>query len=396
MSATCPAFMTGSGLQVDRLLASVDCYTQAGVTTAYSRLFGAHGGFTTVLTAAMTLYLAFYAWQLLTGRAGIGLSALMPRMLLLGAVLTLTTSWPAYQTLVYGLLTDGPDEIATRLLGGSQASLGFAHQLQSVFDRIIDAATTLAKAKAEGLPAMMTAGDLLWASGIMLLMGTLGVLVVAKLMLALLLALGPLFLLCTAFAGTRGLAEGWLRTAVLFALVPLLVTLMGRIALAAFAPIVASLAMGGMAGEAGASSVMLLFAGMLVYLCLLLVALRTAYCLTAGWRLPFGADSNAAAAANNTAQPAQTTSPKAAATVPQTVASATPGIGQLVATIMRTSDRSVASATPDRTTPSARIQAVAVPAAGSRTQPRGQRRTGIGPRSGKARMSRPLHGVLGK
>ncbi len=41
------------------------------------------------------------------------------------------------------------------------------------------------------------------------------------------LALGPIFIICGLFEGTRGLFEGWLKAAVLFALTPLLAVLIG-------------------------------------------------------------------------------------------------------------------------------------------------------------------------
>ena len=41
------------------------------------------------------------------------------------------------------------------------------------------------------------------------------------------LALGPIFVICGLFEGSRGLFDGWLKAAVLFALTPLLAVLIG-------------------------------------------------------------------------------------------------------------------------------------------------------------------------
>ncbi len=74
----------------------------------------------------------------------------------------------------------------------------------------------------------------------MLLVGTVGVLVTAKVALAALLALGPVFIVLSLFRGTRGLFEGWLKAVVSFALVPLFTVLIGGGALTLIAPLIRS------------------------------------------------------------------------------------------------------------------------------------------------------------
>jgi type IV secretion system protein VirB6 len=61
----------------------------------------------------------------------------------------------------------------------------------------------------------------LWLSSIVLLVSTLGLIILSKLMLGLLLAIGPLFVGLLLFDQTKGFFEGWLRTSLGFALVPL-------------------------------------------------------------------------------------------------------------------------------------------------------------------------------
>ena len=78
-----------------------------------------------------------------------------------------------------------------------------------------------------------------------MLLGTVGVLVVCRLALAALLIIGPVFIVLALFEGTRGLFEGWLKSVVMFALVPLLTVVMGSGALVAIAPMVAGLDQGG-------------------------------------------------------------------------------------------------------------------------------------------------------
>ncbi len=58
-----------------------------------------------------------------------------------------------------------------------------------------------------------------------------GLLVTARIGLALLLALGPIFVVLALFDGTRGLFTGWLKGLVMLALAPLFAVLGGTIML---------------------------------------------------------------------------------------------------------------------------------------------------------------------
>ena len=59
------------------------------------------------------------------------------------------------------------------------------------------------------------------------------------------LALGPIFIICGLFEGSRGLFEGWIKAAVLFALTPLLAVLIGGATIAMLSPMLDSLAAAG-------------------------------------------------------------------------------------------------------------------------------------------------------
>src|SRR5437762_3331827 len=76
---------------------------------AFGRLFGSDAVLAQALTAALTLYIAFYAIGLLTGRTSLSVSALTPRMMTLGIALTFATSWVAYQSVIWNLLVGAPD-----------------------------------------------------------------------------------------------------------------------------------------------------------------------------------------------------------------------------------------------------------------------------------------------
>jgi type IV secretion system protein VirB6 len=301
MSA-CPGLGSASGVTgIAQALRTIDCRTGEATAYAFGRMFGVDGRLMPVLTGCLTLYVAFFAISLLTGRSRLGVSALTPRMLTLGLVLTFATSWAAYQNVIWTLASGAPDQIATLLAGThGSATIAFADRLDQLFAAIAEAAHQAGLPGATtdtGItPAAATVGGFssstaLWICALMLMLGTAGVLVTAKIALAALLAIGPLFVMLALFSGTRGLFEGWLKAVVMFALVPLLAVLLGGGAVGALGPMIKAIAAAG--GQPEARDVGVLFLGVCVYCALMLMVLKTAGTIIAGWHIPGGQDRRA-------------------------------------------------------------------------------------------------------
>lgn len=272
-------------------LRAVDCLAGETTAAAFGRLFGSGGALLPALTIILTLYIAFFAISLLTGRSRLGISALTPRMLTLGMVLTFATSWVAYQGVVWNLTIGAPDQIAGVLMGarGSATQL-FADRIDMVFAAIADAANAgkdASQAAAQGATAAATSGsftpgNLMWLGALLLLLGTVGVLVTARIALAVLLALGPVFLVFALFPGTRGLCAGWLRGLVLTAITPLFVVVGGGIVLELLVPVVGAL--NGPEGVNGRAA-LALFLLASVHVALMAMVMRVAGTIVAGWQV---------------------------------------------------------------------------------------------------------------
>ncbi len=291
----CAPFGADGPSGVADALGKVDCLASDATAVSFGRLFGEHGSFQTALTIVLTLYVALLAFNLLTGRSALRLSVLTPKMMTLGLVLTFATSWIAYQSVVWNLATGAPDEIASVLVGtkGSATTI-FAQQLDGVFNAITEAASSVTPASppasdapatsatAPAAPTMASPANILSIAGLILLLGTVGVLVVCRLALAALLILGPVFIVLALFEGTRGLFEGWLKSVAMFAFVPLLTVVMGSGALVAITPMVAGLGEGG--GPIELKSAVAILVASLIYVALMLVVFKVAGTLTRSWR----------------------------------------------------------------------------------------------------------------
>ena len=305
--SSCPTFGDGGPSGIAEALRVVDCMSGEAASFAFSRLFGSSALLGQALTAALTLYIAWYAIGLLTGRTSLSVSSLTPRMMTMGVALTFATSWVAYQSVIWNLLVGAPDQIASLLIGtrGSATSL-FADRLDTIFAVVAQAAAATEAAAAGGMQqssSLASGPDLLWLSALLLLLGTVGVLLVARIALAAMLALGPIFIICGLFEGSRGLFEGWLKAAVMFALTPLLAVLIGGGTIAMLSPMLDSLAAAG--GQVPLRLTTTLFLAAAVYCALMVVCLKIAGTMVAGWRLPFSSSRDRKAADASAANQAQ-------------------------------------------------------------------------------------------
>lgn len=293
MASACDPLTEVASAGVAPALRAVDCVANEMAASAFGRLFGAGGAMAPVLTIVLTLYIAFFAYSLLTGRTTLGVSALTPRMLRIGVVLTFATSWLAYQNVVWNLALGGPDWIAGLLMGvkGSATTI-FGDRIDIVFGAISDIATNGsgqgggdAAKVAAGAGGMITPETIMWMGALLLLLGTVGVLLTARIALAVLLAIGPIFIVLGLFDGTRGLTAGWLRGVAMTALTPLFVVLGGGITLELLVPIISSLVQSANMGEIDGRAAMAFFLVAAVHVALMVMVVKVTATMAAGWRV---------------------------------------------------------------------------------------------------------------
>jgi type IV secretion system protein VirB6 len=254
MAGACPAPSPDDPL-VWSLLGTVDCNVQDLVQTGYATLFQPSGLFVTALTAVLTVYVALFGYRLMLGRAGLSVGDLALTAVKLGAVLALATQWGAYQAVVYRTLFFGPQQLADLMLHslrahGSSVDGNVFDGLQRAFIDLTSFSPAQPPGAPPPAPALGATGApasggvlstllskagfdamLMLVSAVILLLSSLGVLLACKVVLGLLLAVGPIFIALLLFDSTRGLFEGWLRAAIGFALAPLAVTLLLGLAL---------------------------------------------------------------------------------------------------------------------------------------------------------------------
>lgn len=279
MSAVCDTAAQAMGTGVSSALTAVDCIASGMSEQAFNRLFGTEGQLTLTLTLVLVLYVAGFGMSLMLGRANLGVRALIPKMITLGLVVGFATSYVAFSTVFYNFFIGGPDQIAGILTGtqNESATTVFAQKLDVVFNAIQQAGGDTKDISAFSPPGMM------WLGAMLLLLGTVGLLVTARIALALLLAIGPIFVVLALFEGTRGLFTGWLKGLTMMALAPLFAVLGGSIMLELAVPVLAALVK--VPGQIDQQAAMAFFLVGAVHMALMLIALKVAGTMVAGWQV---------------------------------------------------------------------------------------------------------------
>ena len=275
----CQRQMESVGAGIGASLRGVDCAANAMAEAAFNRLFTEGGFLGPTLTIVLTIFVALLGFALMTGRTRIGLASLTPKMITLVAVVTFATSWFVFQGVFWNLAVLGPDSIATGLMGtNGSATTIFADKLDAVMLSLMQASGGDAM---DANTSVFSPPGLLWSGGLMLLLGTVGVLATTKIALAILMGIGPIFILLALFDGTRGLFVGWLKGVVFMALAPLFAVLGGSLMLELSVPVLSSLA--ATPGEIDVRAAMAFFMIGAVHLALMFMILKLLSTMVSGW-----------------------------------------------------------------------------------------------------------------
>ena len=212
-----------------------------------------------MLTGFLTIFIAVIGYNLLFGRV-MSVREGTLAFVKIGAVFALATSWPAYRTLVYDLVTDGPAQLVAEIgpAAGIVGSDGTLLQRLDLTDRALAQLALLGPGSPP--PGSMTeivpppfAGFNAFALGgsrILFLLTAVGALAAVRVVTGLMLALGPFFIAFLMFDSTRSLFEGWIRVIAGAALVAIGVTIVLGLELALLEPWLGGVLARRMAGEA--------------------------------------------------------------------------------------------------------------------------------------------------
>jgi type IV secretion system protein VirB6 len=231
----------GPGLAA-RLLADTDCQSFGLVERGYAALSQPGGPVAATLTGLLVLAVAFFGYRLVVGR-GLLLVDAVSLALKIGVVLLLATSWEAWQAVAYDTFARAPVRLAGEMLTGLNA-IDPIVSLQAALDGLEDASVgyrTRAGIASPLVGGPAAAAMILNLSGYFLTLSILGLLVVARILLALLLAITPVMAGFILFDATRGMASRWLAAMAAAAFVPMFVLVLAAVELSILNPMITRL-----------------------------------------------------------------------------------------------------------------------------------------------------------
>jgi type IV secretion system protein VirB6 len=197
------------------ILTKTDAVIVGYTSGAWSAIVSAHMG---AIRAALILYIAIYGWCVLNNWIETTLSDAFKHVLKMGAVFAVATSWGWFHMFFYDVFANGPDSFIAALTGGDTSKAG----LDAVFATGFGAGNAIfRRANWYDLPQIFIAGLVILLT-LMAVAYALFLLILSKFALAIILAIGALFIVMHLFNATRGLFSSWVNALLNYALVPIL------------------------------------------------------------------------------------------------------------------------------------------------------------------------------
>lgn len=210
---------------IDQLLASVD-------NTILNYVQGAFGNLSPIVNALwasmFVVFIAIYGYKvIISGQFAI--SDLWVHCFKIIAVLVLATQWDAFSIFILEIVTNMPSDIAGQLIntasGGSNDITSANTALGNFYGKGLEASSKITEGVGWGMGGLILFGYsiIVWLATLALTGYALMLIVLSKIAVAVLLAVGPIFILMLIFMQTKSLFEGWLRTLLNYALIPIFV-----------------------------------------------------------------------------------------------------------------------------------------------------------------------------
>lgn len=225
MLATCPALASGDAF-LGSLLRHIDCQGRALGATGYEALAAPTSPIGVALTSILVIFVALFGMRMALG-GGVTLRNAVEAVVKIGIVLTLATSWPAFQVVIYDVVVNGPEQLARAFGFAPEAAVttGLIDRLQAADQSIIrltnlgtgrEAFAVLQPPGGSGVgsaPQRFPISDdpaFGWAR-VSFVSSSVAALAAVRLVAGVLLALAPLFAAFLLFDIARGLFVSWCR-----------------------------------------------------------------------------------------------------------------------------------------------------------------------------------------
>lgn len=213
---TADTFFSGTMNTVDAVIGNF-------VNNAYTHFVQANSN---VITLLLTMYVIFLGYQFLNHSHHFNLNVIVRQMIVMLGVYGMVMNWKLYNLFVYQIFTNEPGNIAQILVNSADkfhAGENIAQALDAIYAAVMNATTHFlgqVNFSTAGI-AFIFYGALVFIIGTLMCVFALLLFVYAKMMMAIALALGPIFILFILWNQTKGLFSAWLNKLITIAFIPI-------------------------------------------------------------------------------------------------------------------------------------------------------------------------------
>lgn len=212
---------------VTQLFQKVD---QTALTAVQSIYDAISQGLLPVFTVALTVYVVYWGYEMIYGRASLTAGAFIWRIVRIAIIYTFAFHWSDFSSIVVDVFTKGADGVASAVctgVGGTGCGTpetSVASSLSTLFTNAMTAAKKVAASGGWGAAiGLALLAILLVTVTVIFLAAAITLVLIGKVALFVLLGLGPIFIAMALFNFSSVLFTGWLRTCAQYAIVPAIV-----------------------------------------------------------------------------------------------------------------------------------------------------------------------------
>lgn len=209
---------------VSETLHTVDAVIGNYVNNAYVHFIQAN---TSVITLLFTLYVMLMGYQFLSHSHHFNLSVVLKQLVVMLCVYGMVMNWQLYHLFAYNIFTNEPESISQVMIGAGNHGNTFINiptALDGIYTAVLNATKGLfgqMSFSASGL-AFIVYGLLVLIIGTLMCVYALLLFIYAKMMMAVALALGPIFILFILWEPTKGMFSAWLSQLITLAFIPII------------------------------------------------------------------------------------------------------------------------------------------------------------------------------
>lgn len=213
---------------IEGLINQVDAIILTFVQGSFGSLTGT---IVTLWRLMFIVFIAVYGYKVIISGRFSGSDLILHSVKII-VLLVLATEWDTFFIFVYNMVTDLPADIAGTIMSGAANSFGDPAAtdaasantaLTDFYDRSIEVSDKIMEGAGWSDFGLYFYAGAIWIGAIGFTGYATMLIVLSKVAVAILLAVGPIFILLLIFNNTKNLFEGWLRTLLNYAVIPIFV-----------------------------------------------------------------------------------------------------------------------------------------------------------------------------